>query len=251
MFDTLKSLWDNKPPATSKRAGSWNPNFITDPTRIVSILNDIAHQQSALMLYPLEGEGVEKADEAITAYLYRVGTERAALRKVEEAGNDLKIRSLGRFKAVAEIFERVLSFRLEVVDVQQEGEQEYYIIKIPDRMYCPEQEPLRRARFFEQQKIPVYLRFFEPAKILPGLLDDLSLGGLGVILSGDDKVLPYVRKGDELQSCSIGLGNRQYRFNAQVTQVRHLSDKSLRLECKFQSLESGLAEAIRKLVDQA
>lgn len=247
MFDTLKSLLGGKP-APRKRAGSWNPNFITDPTRIVSVLNDLAQQQSALTLYPLEGDGLEKADEGITTYLYKIGTERAALRKAEPPEADARIRAERRFKAVAENFERIVSFRLEVLDIQQEDEMEYYIIAIPDRVYSP--EPPQRPHFLEQ-KITVYLRFFDPPKSLPGVLDDLSPAGMGVILAGDEQVLPYIRRGDELRSCSVGLGNRQYRFDARVTQVRRINEKSMRLHCDFLSREEGLGEAIERLLGKS
>lgn len=247
MFDKLKGLLDPKPPAPRKAdRGSWNPNFITDRPRIVSLLNDVAHQRVALFLQLRDSGLEEEQDEMITTYLYKVGAERAALHKPDDPEDDQKLRAAGQFKVITDLFNNVLTFRAEILDIKGEDGQEYYIIGIPDRVYHPKNEKPRRVRI--KQHIPVYLRFFEPAKTYPATLDDLSAQGAGLMLSTEEQTLPYVRKGDELKSCSLGLGTRQYKFDAKVNQVKRVNEKTLRIDCAFKSPSAELLDLVETII---
>ncbi len=250
MLDKLKGLLlESKPPAVKKPdRGSWNPNFITDPVRIASFLNDVAHQRSALFLQIRDGEVDEDHEQMITTYLYKVGTERAALHKPDDPEDDQKLREAGKFKVITDIFNNILTFPTEIIDIKDVDGEEYYIINIPDRVYYPKNEKPRRARINQQRNIPVYLRFFEPPKSFPAIIDDLGAQGLGVLLSSEEQTLPYVRKGDELKSCSLGVGTRQYKFDARVSQVKRINEKTLRIDCSFKSPSAELIDAIDALV---
>ena len=66
--------------------------------------------------------------------------------------------------------------------------------------------------------------------------------------SSENIILPYIRKGDELHSCSFGLGTRQIKFDAQVTQIKRVNEKAVRVDCRFKSLTPDLEEAIASLL---
>ena len=252
MFDKLKGLLESKPSAKKKTTerGSWNPNFITDPVRIASLLNDLAHQRIALFLQLRESgiEGENESEPMIASYFHKIGTERAALCKPDAPEDDQRLRAAGRFKVITEIYNNTLTFPAEIIDIKEDGGQEYYIINLPGRVYSPKNQKPRQVKIDRQRNLHAYLRFFEPPKSYPALIDDLSAQGMGVLLSAEEQTLPYVRKGELLKSCSIGVGSRQYPFEARVGQVKRINEKTLRIDCVFNSPSSALLEAIETLI---
>ncbi|BBL73073.1 flagellar regulator YcgR PilZN domain-containing protein [Methylomagnum ishizawai] len=255
MLDKLRGLLESKPPAQKKLAerGSWNPNFITDPVRIASFLNDLAHQRTALFLQ-LDDRGIESEDDQaqrMTTYLYKVGTERAALHTPDDPEDDQRLRAAGRFKVITDIYNNILTFPTEIIAIQEEGGQSYYIINLPGRVYYPKNQKPRQIRIDRQRNIHAYLRFFEPAKSYRALIDDLSAQGMGVLLSSEDQTLPYVRKGDKLKACSIGLGTRQYPCEARVNQVKRIGDKAIRIDCGFVSPGAEFLDAVAAILKGA
>jgi hypothetical protein len=249
MFDKLKGLLDSKPPPRRKAdGGSWNPNFVTDPARIASFLNDVAHQRTALFLQIGEGRLEDGQEGLIATTLYKVGSERAALCKPDDPEDDQRLRAAGRFKVIADLYDSILTFPAEIIDIKAEDGQEYYIIKLPGRVYYPKNPKPRQVKIDRQRNLHAYLRFFEPPKSYPALIDDLSAQGMGMLLSAEEQTLPYIRKGETLKSCSIGVGTRQYPFEAQVSQVRRVNEKALRIDCVFTAPSAELLEAISAIL---
>lgn len=246
MLDKLKGLLESKPPAKSSGTRSWNPNFVTDPVRIASLLNDMVHQRLALGLQLADESG--DPDDLITTFMYKVGTERAAIKVPDEPEADAKIRAAGGFKLITTVMDRTLTFKAEILTIQEEDGQDYYVIRLPDRVYYPPYEKPQRVKFDKHRVIPVYLRFFEPQKTYPGVIDELGPRGIIVLLSGSEQTLPYIRKGDELKSCSFGVGTRQIKFDARVGQVRRINDKQVRIDCVFKSPSTELKDAIQALM---
>jgi hypothetical protein len=79
----------------------------------------------------------------------------------------------------------------------------------------------------------------------------LSTRSIGILLSSENTILPYVRKGDEPKACSLGIGTRQIKFEARVTQVKRINDKAVRIDCSFKSLNPELETAIAGLINEA
>jgi hypothetical protein len=193
MLDKFKALIGEKPRARSEWR-SYNPNFVTDPARIASFFNDLAYQKSVLFLSLADNAIDENPEDMLTSYLYKVGTERAAMQRVDDPEDDAKLRRADTFKVITDIFDNVLTFRTGILDVQSEGDQEYYIIAIPKRVYYPKNCKPRRTMISKHRKVPVYLRFQDPPKTIPGIIDDLSSQGAGILLSSENIILPYIRK---------------------------------------------------------
>jgi hypothetical protein len=250
MLDKFKVLLGEKPRVKSENRNH-NPNFVTDPKRIVSLLNDLVYQRAVLFLCTNDRGNDEDLEEMTTTYLYKVGTERAALQKVDDPGDDLKLREARVFKVITDLFNNVLTFKAEILDIQKEGDQEYYIIGLPDRIYYPKNCKPRQIKISSVRKVPVYLRFEDAPKTVPGLVDDLSTRSIGILLSSENTILPYVRKGDEPKACSLGIGTRQIKFEARVTQVKRINDKAVRIDCSFKSLNPELETAIAGLINEA
>jgi len=251
MFNKFKTLLSNNPPAVKK--APQNPNFITDREKIGYLLGELAHQRIVLHICLDEETDEENPESMIATYLYRAGTERIALEKLDNPDDDAKLREVRKFKVIAYLYDSVLTFDTEIVAFQQEGGAEYYIAGLPDKIYRPKDGQPRQTKISTFRKVHVFLPFLAIHRTLPALIENLSTRGAGLLLSVEDLSveLPFVRKGDEFKLCQLGLESRPPKFDMIVNRVKPVGDRAVRLDCTFKSLSPETEQAVNRLIDEA
>lgn len=260
MLDKIKSLLGKKTDAS--QAAQTNSKFITDKDQIKSLLVAAAHHRLVCdidlsqVVVKDEEAGDDEAFSQPTAtpavkiatYIHKVGTERAALEKLSDMEQQVRLLAAEQFKIHIDMYGTPLTFQTKINTIQAEAEKEYYIFDLPEKIYYPLNKDNRRLKV-TGTKIPVYLKFPEIGKTLPSMLDDIGTKGMSLILSTKGVNLPSIKKQDVLRSCGINSSFGNGTFDLQVTEVKEFEAKSIiRLNCSYIDLSKDVQGIVDALI---
>ena len=246
MFDKLKSLVAKAP--REPRPPRENPNFITAPQRIVSLLNDLTYQRIVVYIaLPGEEQNVD-AEDLPNTFFKQVGTERAALERLQDEELHAKVLAAEQFKLVTDLYGAPLTFQTKVLKTQMLGEDEFYIIDLPTKVFYPESPEFRKFRVSVFKKFNVYVKQVGQEKGATGIIDTLSQTAMGILLIGEDSPLPHIRKGEKLM-CTLIIDSQNLKCELVVENVKRLpDDKSIRVECRFGTMDKATTRTVASIM---
>jgi hypothetical protein len=186
-----------------------------------------------------------------STFFKQVGTERAALERFEDEELHARVLAAEQFKVISDLYGTPLTFQTKVVKTQTLGEQEFYIIDLPNKVFYPESPEFRKFRISACKKIPTYLKQPNQEKGFTGVMDTLSVSQIGILLSTDSTTVPHLRKGERLY-CNLMIDSNNVKFEILVENVKRLADdKSIRIDCGFGSISKEANQVIRTIMDEA
>ena len=246
MFNKIKSLVGGTP--KQPRPPRENPNFITAPQRIVSLLNDITHQRIVIHFDLPGDEPKPDAEDMPSTFFKQVGSERAAIERLKDDELHARVLEADQIKVITDLYGAPLTFPTKVTTTQTLGEDEFYIIDLPTKVFYPENPEFRRFRVSAYKKISAYIKQVNQEKSVPGLLDTLSVTNIGIMLSSETSTLPHLRKGEKL-NCALMVDGNNVKFEAIVENVKRLADdKSIRVDCSFGAVSKDSNRVINSIM---
>ncbi|MBS4052355.1 flagellar brake protein [Methylomonas rivi] len=220
MFDKFKHLFSKKgvedtPADPDDLSPFENPNFITSPDKIVSLLSEI-EQSSPLCTVQIDGAPQEYNSSilGIKAEKNLIILDELIPKEGNEALQATRALKLSTFHKGIH-----LSFNLSDIEMGHSRGISYYKTTLPDRIFYPQR---RRAPRIEISSIDIaFSGVSERTGIsVNGYLFDLSRGGAGIDLPVNRA---RVQRGDIIKNCQISFEDYLMDFDFSVRFVKPTS----------------------------
>lgn len=221
MFEKLKTLFSKQEENDSSIEEFYglspyeNPNFITEPDKIATLLAEIEIGS------PLCSVKIDGSDEEFSSSILGVKPDKDLIildELIPKEGNDM-VRQRKSVKLSTFHKGIHLSFTLADVEAGASRGISYYKARMPDRIYYPQR---RRSPRIEISSIDIsFSGVSERTGInVSGYLFDLSRGGAGVDLSVNRA---RIQRGDRIKNCRISFEDYVMEFDFSVRFVRPAS----------------------------
>lgn len=234
MFSRLKNLFVSDD-QEAVDAQDENPNFITRPRRIRSLLFLLMEDHTHISIELSE-------DQIYSSTIREVGDDGLLLDELNTRqghqqmtpGRSIKIKA--KHQAVHLIFESTIT------ELLPEG----YLIALPDRIYYPQRRsyyrvPLNSVASFSFRAAHPYSN-----KPISGRIEDMSYGGTCLVINDDS----YFKKGDLLSPTSLILNDGEVvNCDLVVCTIKKSSATGMtRLGCEFSDLDNNARRVINKFI---
>lgn len=234
MFSRLKNLF-NSEETESSAAEDENPNFITRPRRIKTLLFLLMEDHTQVTLQLSEDQVYSSAIREVTEdgiLLDEINSSEGHRLMV----SDFPVKVRAKHQAVHLIFES------KVKEILKDG----YLVSLPDRIYYPQRRsyyrvPLNSVASFGFRASGPYAD--QP---ISGRIEDMSYGGVCLLLNNDT----YFKKGDLLSPASLVLNDGDV-VNCDLvvcTIKRSPGTGMMRLGCEFSDLDANARRAINQFI---
>ncbi len=237
MLGKIKNIF-SKPTALEEEAADddfsslQNPNFLTDPEKIVKLLLDIEANA------PLCTIQVENSNENFTSSILGIKLDKNSIMLDEllpKPGNAMlqQCKSL-KFLAVHKGIH--LSFTLNGVETGFSRGITYYKASLPERIYYPQRRRSHRIEI-ATLNIPFNGIVQRTGISIGGYLFDLSRDGAGVELSNNRA---RIQRGDTIKSCQISFEEyvMDFEFSVRFVKQSHIGSPKVKIGGLFGSLSS-------------
>jgi c-di-GMP-binding flagellar brake protein YcgR len=239
MFNKFKSLFGKAEAGQDKEDDEQddlspfeNPNFITLPEKIVTLLSEI-EQSSPLCTVQIEGTTQEYNSSilGIKPEKNLIILDELAPKEGNQALESTRSLKLLTFHKGIH-----LSFNLSEIEMGHSRGISYYKAALPDRIFYPQR---RRSPRIEISSIDIaFTGLSERTKVsVSGYLFDLSRGGAGIDLAVNRA---RVQRGDIIKNCQISFEDYEMDFDFAVRFVKPISLNSSKVQIGgfFENLSS-------------
>lgn len=204
MITSIKRLFSKKNTAESEdipnQKKDSNPNFITDPAKIIHLLKDIESETAFCTIT------LSHSDETYTSHITAVQENKKLIlldSLLPSLGNSL-LEQCQTLKLTTYLNNIHLAITLTNVQVNKSGGS-YFSAPLPERIYYPQRRKSPRIGI-----TTFNLKFQGISRrtqlTVGGILYDLSRQGIGVIINASKT---RVQRGDELTNCILTLPNKK------------------------------------------
>jgi c-di-GMP-binding flagellar brake protein YcgR len=217
MLEKIKSLFV-KPKAVAAEVDSEelstqeNPNFITEPLKIVKLLNEIEGSS------PLCGVQIEGYSREFSSSILGVKDDKHLIMLDELVPRDGNILLQNHKAAKVLVLHKGihLAFNVTEIEIGFSRGITYYKCKLPDRIYYPQR---RRAHRIDvgSLHIPFSGIADKTRSSISGYLFDLSRSGIGIQLPSNRARL---QRGDTIHGCQISFDDYVMDFDLSVRFVK-------------------------------
>ncbi len=221
MLGTLKDFFKKKKePASSNTYDpkfATNPNFLTDPDKIISLLKDI-EQASPLCNINIEGITEEFGSSILDIQL---DTKQIILDELfPKYGNKLLIDKKIKLSTV----HNGIRLALMLSDFTSESSRgiAYYKSAIPNRIYYPQRRIIPRIQLVALN-IPFSGVSDRTNSSVGGHIFDLSRGGIGIAIPNNRA---RIQRGDLINNCRITLDDHFINFDLTIRFVKKINQKT-------------------------
>jgi len=232
MFSNLKKLFSTENESTENSQDE-NPNFITRPRRIRSMLYLLMEDRTQISVELNEDDTHSTAIREIQDQCLLIDELNLRQAHVQmTAGTTIKVRA--KHQAVHLIFES------EIVDISSNG----YLIKLPEKIYYPQRRSYFRVPLTSVASFSFRAGHSYSDLPLTGRIEDISYGGVSLAMT--DPI--YFKKGDILNPASLVLNEGEVaECSLTICSVKNSPTTGMtRLGCEFQELD----KTARRLINQ-
>lgn len=190
-------------------------NFLTDPDRINSLLNEIQKTSLLCTLY------IEGSKEVFSTSLIKNSLESNQLIFEElspKSGNDLLMIKKNKVKLTTSINRVQISFLLTNIKRYRTDGITYNKAKKPKRIYYPQRRSAPRV-LLDNKNIPFFGTLTTTNTPFAGFVFDISREGIGLEIS--NPTIP-LEKGDSMKNCRITIDNYTIHFDLTICLVNPL-----------------------------
>lgn len=228
MFEKFKTLFSKQEETHSPAEEFYglspyeNPNFITEPEKIASLLSEIEISS------PLCSVKIDGSDEEFSSSILGVKADKDLIildELIPKEGN-----ALARSKKTVKLstFHKGIHLSFSLNDIESGSSRgiSYYKAKLPDRIYYPQR---RRSPRIEISSIDIsFTGVSERTGInVSGYLFDLSRGGAGIDLSVNRA---RIQRGDRIKNCRITFEDYLMEFDFAIRFVRPASPSTGKIQ---------------------
>lgn len=203
MLDILKRLFSRHAAAdTADPDGPHfdanNPNFISEPGKIVTLLNQLVEAM------PLCAINFEHIDEVFSSSVLEVNARSGyvILDEIVPAHGNHYALDQRQLKVTAQLKGVPISFKLHPLDARSAQGIAYYQAPLPTRLYYPQRRQAPRIPIDPGLALVVHGVLGEANVPVVGSVFDLSRGGLNMILPDQRGRL---QRGDRIRRCHLAL----------------------------------------------
>lgn len=206
MLDRLKQLFKRDPAPGSLHADGPhfdvdNPNFVTEPGKIVALLEQLIEAM------PLCAINFDHIDEVFSSSLLEVNARAGyvILDEIVPAHGNHYALDQRQFKVTTQLKGIPLSFKLHDLDARSAQGIAYYQAPLPTRLYYPQRRQAPRLPIDPSLGLVVHGVIGDNNVPVIGSVMDLSRGGLNMILPEQRGRL---QRGDRIRRCHLTLPNQ-------------------------------------------
>ena len=222
------------------------PEIISDPARIISVLNKIYRQRSLLSIsFPASGYGKDRGDSLIVEVNKR--KQHLLLNKLQpEHAHALLIKE--KKIQIKSFFSGIqVTFDSELKQLIDEDGDIYYLLDIPKKIRYHQKRTAHRANTSSDNPVPVIIQLDDDTK-LDGIVEDISIGGLSITFTTN---LPHVLQiGKTMTSCRFNIPNEGVivcQLNIRFIQHDY-EDSPPKIGARFEELEQSDHRLITQFV---
>jgi len=225
MLNSIKKLFSKKEIVEDFVAPkeSSNPNFVTDPMKIIQLLRSIEAETAFCTIE------LKNSNETYTSHVIEVQTDKKLVlldELVPESGNQL-LKQAKELKLTTFLNNIHLSIVIGNIAHKESAGQQYFQAPLPTRIYYPQRR--------NSPRIPItsYSLSFQGISnrtnfTVGGIISDISRNGLGLIItsSGNSRLI----RGDSLEHCTLTLPNKSIiHFDLLIRSVKPYSNSRTKL----------------------
>lgn len=210
-----------------------NPNFVTERSKIVKLLNDLA---ADISLCTIE---IEDCNDKFTSTILETNEEKGSFILDELTpfqGNRLIV-SKDEFKLSTRLKGIYLSFISSRIKYGTSNGIDFYEVDLPTKIYYPQRRSTPRITF---RSLQIFFQAISTRNQLTvsGQVFDISRGGIGIILS-DNRA--RIQRGEKLTNCRMLLpGDFEVKFDMTVRSIKPQTQNSsiIQIGGYFENLSS-------------
>lgn len=215
MLGTLKDFFKKKEEPTIsdiyEPEPASNPNFLTDPNKINSLLKDI-EQESPLCTISIEGITEEFSSSILDVQL---DNKQIILDELfPKHGNKLLINKKIKLSTIHNGIRLALMLS-DITDGSSRGII-YYKSAIPSRIYYPQRRTIPRIQL-TVLNIPFSGVSSRTKSSVGGHIFDLSRGGIGIVIPNNRA---RIQRGDSIKNCRITLDDHSINFDLAIRFIK-------------------------------
>jgi len=226
MFASIKKLFSTKIHSENDKTHSHqeensNPNFITDPAKIIQLLKDIEAETVFCTII------LSHSDETYTSHIIQVqeNKKQILLDRLLPVSGNLLLEQCQALKLTTYLNNIHLSITLSNVQVEN-SEASHFKAPLPSRIYYPQR---RKSPHISISAFNLKFQGISNRTQLTigGILYDLSRHGIGIIVDGS-KV--RIQCGDQLNNCILILPNQaKIHFDLLIRSTKPYSNSRTKL----------------------
>jgi len=222
------------------------PELITEPARIISILQNLYHQRGLISVtFPKSEYGNNRSESLIVEVnkdkkhllLNKLESDRAHDRFLKD-----KIIQIKSFYSGIQV-----SFKAELKQLVHEDDDVYYLIALPKELYYHQKRTAHRANTSNDSPVPITIKL-EDGSTLDGMIEDISIGGLSITFATN---LPQsLQVGMSITSCRFTLpDDDSVTCELTVRFIQHSHEKSPpKIGARFENLPQTVHRQITQFV---
>lgn len=159
------------------------PEIITDPARIVSILQNV-HQQRGLLsvLFPSSGYGKNRGASLIVEV--NKSKQHLLLNKLEPEQSHTRFLNEKKIQVKSFYSGFQVTFNAELKRVMTEDDDIYYLVELPKKLSYHQKRTAHRANISSDNPVPIIIQL-EDGTELEGMIEDISIGGLSITFTSN------------------------------------------------------------------
>ena len=218
MLEKLKNFFKKKQkPGTYDSDPATNPNFLTDPDKIISLLQDIEHA-SPLCNINIEGITEEFGSSILDV---QINNKQIILDELSpKHGNELLIDKKIKLSTIHNGIR--LALMLSDIKIGSSHGIAYYKSAIPNRIYYPQRRTIPRMQLDAVDTLFSGVSNRTNSSVV-GRVFDLSINGIGIVIPNNRT---RIQRGDLIKNCRITLDNHAINFDLATRFVKTINQES-------------------------